>query len=386
MHSIATSEHLSWALKDPTIIQRVVNSLAKRKMKLALGMGFEGRVRTALPDDTLPLHVIAAVDAPVLKWRDGKFFNGKKEVPHNAIGMVQSNGAQYVGLLVVRGKAPIMNHAEQALAVLVHRNDGIGYGSEFMSHQSASVCTMDFDGDRNSSLVWKDEDGYLEAINHFVKLQKLCPISPVAKEKSKVNQDWGTLTRLVYESAFEMGCSGITSMYCQATEATGVKGFNSWMQLVSNLTAATQLYLDCQKYAPLNPAQLKAVIDSAMAFYQAWQTDQRCNDLKSMPYIHRGLFTEKLSGFGDKAFMRKDVGTIAACINYTNSLHEVPALLAGMAPMARLKGIWGEYTPEDVQVAKELRESLRNLKGLAEEGDAKKIGAIFDYARSTTKG
>jgi hypothetical protein len=57
-----------------------------------------------------------------------------------------------------------------------------------------------------------------------------------------------------------------------------------------------------------------------------------------------------------------------------------------MAPMARLKGIWGEYTPEDVQVAKELRESLRNLKGLAEEGDAKKIGAIFDYARSTTKG
>lgn len=383
MHSIATSEHLSWALKDPTIIQRIVSSIAKRKMKLALGMGFEGRVRTALPDDTLPLHVISASDAKVLRWEDGKWFNGKTELPHGAVGMVESNGQQYIGQLVVRGKAPIMNHAEQCMAVLVHRADGIGCGSEFMSHQSASVCTMDFDGDRNSSLAWKDEDGYLEAINHFVKLQKLCPISPVAKEKSKVNQDWGTLTRLVYESAFEMGCSGITSMYCQATEATKVKGFNSWMQLVSNLTAATQLYLDCQKYAPLNPAQLKAVIDSAMAFYQAWQTDQRCNDLKSMPYIHRGLFTEKLSGFGDKAFMRKDVGTIAACINYVNSLHEVPAL--DMAPMARLKNIWGEYTPADVQVAKELRESLRNLKGLAEEGDAKKIGAIFDYARSTTK-
>lgn len=383
MHSIATTEHLSWALKDPTIIQRILSSLAKRKMKLALGMGYEGRVRTALPDDTLPLHVISASDAKVLKWKDGKFFSGKKELPHNAVGMVECNGAQYIGMLVVRGKAPIMNHAEQCMAVLIHRNDGIGDGSEFMSHQSASVCTMDFDGDRNSSLVWKDEDGYLEAINHFVKLQKYAPITPVAKEKSKVEQDWGTLTRLVYESAFEMGCSGITSMYCQATEATHIKGFIYWLGAIAILTGATQLYLDCQKYAPKNPAELKAIIDGAMEFYQAWQTDQRCKDLRSMPYIHRGLHTSKLSGFGEKAFMRKDVGTIAACINYVNSLHEVPALLQGMKPLSHLKGIWGDYSAHDKEVAIQFKASLRAFDALCKEGDAdsKKVSALIDDAR-----
>lgn len=382
MHSIATSEQLSWALKDPTIVQRILSSLAKRKMKLALGMGFEGRVRTALPDDTLPLHVISAIDAPKLRWHDGQWFNGKKPLPHNAVGMVESMGKQYIGMLVVRGKAPIMNHAEQCMAVLVHRADGIGSGSEFMSHQSASVCTMDFDGDRNSSLVWKDEDGYLEAINHFVKLQRYCPITPVVKEKSKVNQDWGTLTRLVYESAFEMGCSGITSMYCQATESGQVDEFKRWLPSIATLTGATQLYLDCQKYAPKNPKELKAIIDDAMQYYQAWQTDQRCKDLLSMPYIHREL---KLLKVGFDGSRKIDVGVIAECIEYVNSLHQIPDLLADMAPMARLKGIWGEYTPADAQVAKELRESLRNLKGLSEEGDCKKIGAIFDYARSTTK-
>lgn len=383
MSSIASSEHLSWALKDPTIVQRIISSISKRKMKLALGMGYEGRVRTALPDDALPLHVISAIDAPKLKWRDGKFFNGKKELPHNAIGMVESNGTQHIGLLVVRGKAPIMNHAEQCMAVLVHREDGIGSGCEFMSHQSASVCTMDFDGDRNSSLVYKDEVGYLEAINHFVKLQKHCPISPVVKEKSKVNQDWGTLTRLVYESAFEMGCSGITSMYCQATEASGVKDFNSKLPAIAILTGATQLYLDCQKYAPTNPEELKAIIDGAMEFYQAWQTDQRSNDLRSMPYIHRGLFTQKLSGFGDKAVMKKDVGTIAACINFVNELHEVPALLEGMKPLTHLRGIWGDYTAHDKQVAIDFKASLKAFDALCKEGDAdaKKVSALIDEAR-----
>lgn len=383
MHFIATSEHLSWALKDPTIIQRILSSLAKRKMKLALGMGYEGRVRTALPDDNLPLHAISAVDAPKLRWHDGKFFNGKKELPHNAVGMVECNGVQHIGMLVVRGKAPIMNHAEQCLAVLVHRADGIGAGCEFMSHQSASVCTMDFDGDRNSSLVYKDEVGYLEAINHFVKLQKFCPISPVVKEKSKVNQDWGTLTRLVYESAFEMGCSGITSMYCRATEATGVKGFNSWLESIAILTGATQLYLDCQKYAPKNPAELKAIIDDAMQYYQAWQTDQKSKDLRSMPYIHRGLFTSKVVGFGDEAETKHDVGTIAACINFVNELHEVPALLDGMKPLTHLRGIWGDYSAHDKQVAIDFKASLKAFDAMCKEGDAdtKKVSALIDEAR-----
>lgn len=383
MHSIATSEHLSWALKDPTIIQRILSSLAKRKMKLALGMGYEGRVRTALPDDTLPLHVISASDAKVLHWKDGKFFSGKTELPHGAVGMVESNGTQHIGMLVVRGKAPIMNHAEQCLAVLVHRNDGIGTGCEFMSHQSASVCTMDFDGDRNSSLVWKDEDGYLEAINHFVKLQRHCKIGTVAKEKSKVTLPWGTLTRLVYESAFEMGCSGITSMYCQATEASGVKGFNAKLPAIAILTGATQLYLDCQKYAPKNPEELKAIIDDAMQYYQAWQTDQKSKDLRSMPYIHRGLFTSKVVGFGDETETKHDVGTIAACINYVNSLHEVPALLGGMKPLTHLRGIWGDYSALDKETAIQFKASLKAFDALCKEGDAdsKKVSALIDDAR-----
>ena len=383
MSSIATSEHLSWALKDPTIIQRIISSISKRKMKLALGMGYEGRVRTALPDDTLPLHVISASDAKVLRWKDGKFFSGKTELPHGAVGMVECQGQQHVGMLVVRGKAPIMNHAEQCLAVLVHRADGIGSGCEFMSHQSASVCTMDFDGDRNSSLVWKDEDGYLEAINHFVKLQRHCPIGTVVKEKSKVERGWGELTKLVYESAFEMGCSGITSMYCQATEATGVKGFNSWLESIATLTGATQLYLDCQKYAPKNPEELKAIIDDAMQYYQAWQTDQKCKDLRSMPYIHRGLFTSKVVGFGDKAETKHDVGTIAACVNYVNSLHEVPVLLDGMKPLTHLRGIWGDYSARDKDIAIEFKASLKAFDALCREGDAdtKKVSALIDDAR-----
>ena len=383
MSSIATSEHLSWALKDPTIIQRILSSISKRKMKLALGMGYEGRVRTALPDDSLPLHVISASDAKVLRWKDGKFFSGKTELPHNAVGMVESNGQQHIGMLVVRGKAPIMNHAEQCLAVLVHRADGIGSGCEFMSHQSASVCTMDFDGDRNSSLVYKDEVGYLEAINHFVKLQKFCPITPVVKEKSKVEQDWGTLTRLVYESAFEMGCSGITSMYCQATEATHISGFIYWLGSIAILTGATQLYLDCQKYAPTNPEELKAIIDGAMEFYQAWQTDQKSKNLRSMPYIHRGLYTSKIVGFGDKAETKYDVGTIAACINYVNSLHEVPALLDGMKPLTHLRGIWGDYSATDKETAIQFKASLRAFDALCKEGDAdtKKVSALIDEAR-----
>lgn len=379
MDTIAKSDNLDWALKDPTIIQRIISSISKRKMKLALGMGYEGRVRTALPDDTLPLHVISASDASKLRWQDGKFYQGKKELPHNAVGMVESMGTQYVGLLVVRGKAPIMNHAEQCMAVLVNRADGIGTGCEFMSHQSASVCTMDFDGDRNSSLVYKDEVGYLEAINHFVKLQKFCTISPVTKEKSKVTLPWGELTRLVYESAFEMGCSGITSLYCQATEASGVKGFMQWLPQISETTAATQLWLDCQKYAPTEPEALSEIIGEAMQHYTAWQKDQRSNDLHSMPYIHRGLFTFKVTKKGAK----HDVGTVSACVNFVNELHEVPALLEGMKPLTHLRGIWGDYTATDKDAAIQFKASLKAFDALCREGDAdtKKVSALIDDAR-----
>lgn len=384
-------DQLGWALKDPTIVQRILTSLAKKKMKLALGMGLMGILNTALPDDDLPLNVIASTNADVLFWKDGHWEakNGKLKIPHNAVGMVESNGRKYIGLLVVRGKAPIMNHAEQCMAVYVKREDRNGEGCDWMSHQSASLCTMDFDGDRNTVLTWvpnredPSKDLHLAAINHSVKLQRHCRIGTVVKEKSKVEQNWGTLTRLVYESAFEMGCSGITSMYCQATEATGVKGFNSWLESIATLTGATQLYLDCQKYAPKNPEELKATIDDAMQYYQAWQTDQKSKDLRSMPYIHRGLFTSKVVGFGDKAETKHDVGTIAACINYVNSLHEVPALLEGMKPLTHLRGIWGDYSATDKETAIQFKASLRAFDALCKEGDAdsKKVSALIDDAR-----
>lgn len=392
MDTISKSDKLDWALKDPTIVNRAIESIAKKKMRLALGMGFQGEVATAIPDDNLPLHVIDSHLAPPIWWDESsKCFRyagkEKAEVPHNAVGMVQSQGKKYIGFLVVRGKAPIMNHAEQSMAVYHYRR-GEGHGCHYMSHQSASLCTMDFDGDRNSILMWRPtvdtaKDGYLAAINHFVKLQKFCPISPVAKEKSKVNQDWGTLTRLVYESAFEMGCSGITSMYCQATESTNIKGFIYWLASIAILTGATQLYLDCQKYAPTNPEELKAIIDDAMQYYQAWQTDQKSKDLRSMPYIHRGLFTSKIVGFGDKAETKHDVGTIAACINYVNSLHEVPALLKGMKPLTHLRGIWGDYSALDKETAIQFKASLRAFDALCREGDAdtKKVSALIDDAR-----
>ena len=393
MDVISKSDKLNWALKDPTIVNRIIESLAKKKMRLALGMGFQGEVNTSLPDDTLPLHVIKSMHSPKLFWKHGQWHTTNKYgvetvVPYNAVGKVVSSGQEFTGMLVVRGKAPIMNHAEQALAVRVYGKYMVGRGCDFMSHQSASICTMDFDGDRNSIFQWRGDesdngDSYLAVINHFVKLQKFCPISPVAKEKSKVNQDWGTLTRLVYESAFEMGCSGITSMYCQATEAKGVKGFNAKLPAIAILTGATQLYLDCQKYAPKNPAELKAIIDGAMEFYQAWQTDQKSKDLRSMPYIHRGLYTSKVVGFGDKAETRHDVGTVSECIRYVNSLHEVPALLQGMKPLSHLKGIWGDYSAHDKQVAIDFKASLRAFDALCKEGDAdsKKVSALIDDAR-----
>ena len=392
METIGKSDKLDWALKDPTIVQRALDSIAKKKMRLALGMGFQGEVATAIPDDNLPLHVIDSHLAAPLWWdTSSKCFRyaGKEKaaVPHNAVGMVESNGQKYIGFLVVRGKAPIMTQAEQCMAVY-HYRSGEGHGCHYMSHQSASLCTMDFDGDRNSILMWRPtvdtaKDGYLAAINHFVKLQKFCPISPVAKEKSKVEQDWGTLTRLVYESAFEMGCSGITSMYCQATEATHISGFIYWLGSIAILTGATQLYLDCQKYAPTNPSELKAIIDGAMEFYQAWQTDQRSNDLRSMPYIHRGLHTWKMAGFGDNAKPKHDVGTIAECICYVNGLHEVPALLDGMKPLTHLRGIWGDYSAHDKQTAIDFKASLKAFDALCHEGDAdtKKVSALIDEAR-----
>jgi hypothetical protein len=393
MDVIAKSDKLDWALKDPTIVNRIIESIAKKKMRLALGMGFQGDVTTSLPDDNLPLHVIKSTHARRVFWRDGNWYikapRGKEILCSNgAVGMVECQGKQYIGMLVVRGKAPIMNHAEQCLAVRVFDKEIVGSGCDWMSHQSASVCTMDFDGDRNSVFQWRpysdgECDSYLEVINHFVKLQRHCKIGTVAKEKSKVERRWGELTKLVYESAFEMGCSGITSMYCQATEATTIKGFIYWLGAIAILTGATQLYLDCQKYAPTNPEELKAIIDGAMEFYQAWQTDQRCKDLKSMPYIHRGLFTSKVVGFGDKAETKHDVGTIAACINYVNSLHEVPALLQGMKPLSHLKGIWGDYSAHDKQVAIDFKASLRAFDALCKEGDAdsKKVSALIEDAR-----
>lgn len=379
MHSIATSERLSWALKDPTIIKRILDSIAKRKMKLALGMGFIGRVRTALPDDSLPLNVISSVDAPVVSWVDGKWTADGKVVPDRAVGMVESNGQQYFGLLVVRGKAPIMNHGEQCLAILIHRNDGIGSGCEFMSHQSASVCTMDFDGDRNSTLLYSNESGYLEAINWMVKLQRECPMEQVQKDKSKVERPWGELTRLVYESAFEMGCSSITSLYSKATADGSIESIKAWIPMIAETTAATQLWLDVQKVAPKDPEGCKAVIDLAITHYQGWQSDQRDWTLDSVPYIHREMVVSKKYD----GTTTEDVGIVSQCIRFVNALHQNPALLDGMKPLTHLRGIWGDYSAYDKQVAIDLKASLRAFDALCKEGDAdtKKVSALIDEAR-----
>jgi hypothetical protein len=379
MHSIATSEHLSWALKDPTIIKRILDSIAKRKMKLALGMGFIGRVRTALPDDTLPLNVISSVDAPIVSWADGKWHADGKVVPDRAVGMVESMGKRYFGLLVVRGKAPIMNHGEQCMAVLVHREDGIGTGCEFMSHQSASLCTMDFDGDRNSTLVYSKESGYLEAINWMVKLQRECPMEQVQKDKSKVERPWGELTRLVYESAFEMGCSSITSLYCKATADGSIESLKQWLPQIAQTTACTQLWLDVQKVAPSNPDECKEVIMNAIEHYQGWQSDQRDWALDSVPFIHREMITSKTF---DGA-TTEDVGIVAQCIRLVNSLHENPALLDGMKPLTHLRGIWGDYSAHDKQVAIDFKASLKAFDALCREDDVdtKKVSALIDEAR-----
>lgn len=380
MHSIATSEHLSWALKDPTIIKRILDSIAKRKMKLALGMGFIGRVRTALPDDSLPLNVISSVDAPVIQWIDGKWTADGKVVPDRAVGMVESNGQQYFGLLVVRGKAPIMNHGEQCCAILVHREDGIGTGCEFMSHQSASLCTMDFDGDRNSTLLYSKESGYLEAINWMVRLQRECPMEQVQKDKSKVERPWGELTRLVYESAFEMGCSSITSLYCKATADGSIESLKQWLPQIAQTTACTQLWLDVQKVAPSNPDECKNVIMSAIEHYQGWQGDQRDWALDSVPFIHRKMITSKKYD----GTTTEDVGIVAQCIRFVNALHINPALLDGMKPLTHLRGIWGDYTATDKQVAIDFKASLKAFDALCKEGDAdtKKVSALIDDARA----
>ena len=379
MHSIATSEHLSWALKDPTIIKRILDSIAKRKMKLALGMGFIGRVRTALPDDTLPLNVISSVDAPIVSWVDGKWTADGKVVPDRAIGMVESMGKQYFGLLVVRGKAPIMNHGEQCLAVLVHREDGIGTGCEFMSHQSASLCTMDFDGDRNSTLIYSEESGYLEAINWMVKLQRECPMDQVQKEKEKRDRPWGELTKLVYESAFEMGCSAITSMYSKATADGSIESIKQWLPRIAQLTACTQLWLDVQKVAPKDPEGCKAVIDAAITHYQGWQSDQRDWKLNSVPFIHREMITSKTYD----GTTTEDVGIVSQCIRFVNALHQNPALLDGMKPLTHLRGIWGDYSAQDKETAIQFKASLKAFDAMCKEGDAdsKKVSALIDEAR-----
>lgn len=380
MHSIATSEHLSWALKDPTIIKRILDSIAKRKMKLALGMGFIGRVRTALPDDSLPLNVISSVDAPIVSWVDGKWTADGKVVPDRAVGMVESQGKQYFGLLVVRGKAPIMNHGEQCMAVLVHREDGIGTGCEFMSHQSASLCTMDFDGDRNSVLHYQKESGYLECINWMVKLQRECPMEQVQKEKEKRDRPWGELTKLVYESAFEMGCSSITSLYCKATADGDIDSIKAWIPTIAETTAATQLWLDVQKVAPKDPEGCKAVIDLAINHYQGWQGDQRDWALDSVPYIHREMITSKTYD----GTTTEDVGIVSKCIRFVNALHQTPALLDGMKPLSHLRGVWGDYSAHDKQVAIDFKASLRAFDALCREGDAdtKKVSALIDEARA----
>ena len=95
------------------------------------------------------------------------------------------------------------------------------------------------------------------------------------------------------------------------------------------------------------------------------------------------MFTSKIVGFGDKAETNHDVGTVSECIRYVNSLHEVPALLQGMKPLSHLRGIWGDYSAADKQVAIDFKASLKAFDALCREGDAdtKKVSALIDDAR-----
>ncbi len=369
---------LRWALQDPTILYRMVEMLAERKMDLALGLGFIGQILMPLPDDTLPLHVISSIHAPILKWKESNWYNGSQLIPHNAVGMVSSGGLQYIGFLSIRGRYPIINHSEQCMSVFINRFDGIGEGCEFMSHQSASICNLNFDEGRNEKLIWRNEAGYLEAINHFVELMRDYPIPKVQKNNSEfINLNWGKLTRIIYENCFELGCSAITYLYAIAT-SQGKEKFKSMLPMIAEVSQATESQFGDQKYTIQDYKKIHSMISGYVKkYYQTWHDDSRVQELDNTPYIDRTINISKLQNDN----VLDDAGTITESIRFVNSLHKSPSLMDDAKPTVNLQSIWTKYSQEDKTFAKKFKKEYEADRTMFEEGNLKQQAVYFDALR-----
>ncbi|MCY7334249.1 MAG: hypothetical protein LH649_16685, partial [Pseudanabaena sp. CAN_BIN31] len=373
-------DSLKWALQDPTISYRMVKMLAERKMDLALGLGFIGQILTPLPDDTLPLHVISSIHAPILKWKEGNWYNGSQLIPHNAVGMVSSEGLPYIGILSVRARYPIIDHSEQCMAVFINRSDGIGEGCEFMSHQSASICNLSFDEGRNEKLIWRNEVGYLEAINHFVELMRDYPIPKLQNNNFEaVNLNWGQLTRNIYENCFELGCSAITYLYAIAT-SQGREKFKSMLPMITEVSQATEIQFGDQKYTIQDYKKTRSMISGYVKkYYQIWHNDSKIQELDNTPYIDRTINISKFQNDTDL----DDVGTIAESIRFVNSLHDSPSLMNNVEPTVNLQSIWKKYSQEDKTFAKNFKKEYPDQADRTkfEEGNLKQQAVYFDTLR-----
>jgi len=375
-------DSLKWALQDPTILYRMVEMLAERKIHLALGLGFIGQILTPLPDDTLPLHVISSIHAHILKWKEGNWYNGSQLIPHNAVGMVSSEGLQYIGILSIRGRYPIINHSEQCMSVFINRSDGIGEGCEFMSHQSASICNLSFDEGRNEKLIWRNEVGYLEVINHFVELMRDYPISKVQNNNFEVvNLNWGQLTRIIYENCFELGCSAITYLYAIAT-SQGKEKFKSMLPMIAEVSQATESQFGDQKYTIQDYKRIHSMISGYVKkYYQTWHDDSRVQELDNTPYIDRTINISKLQNDN----VLDDAGTITESIRFVNSLHKSPSLMDNAKPTVNLQSIWTKYSQEDKTFAKNFKKELKKEyqadRTMFEEGNFKQQAVYFDTLR-----
>ncbi len=373
-------DSLKWALQDPTLSFRMVEMLAERKMNLALGLGFIGQILMPLPDDTLPLHVISSVHAPIVKWKEGNWYNGSQLIPHNVVGMVSSGGLQYIGTLSVRAKYPIIDHSEQCMAVLINRSDGIGEGCEFMSHQSASICNLSFDKGRNEKLIWRNEVGYLEAINHFVELMRDYAIPKLHNNNFEfefVNLNWGQLTRKIYENCFELGCSAITYLYAIAT-SQGKEKFRSMLPMIAEVSQVTKSQFGDQKYMFQDYELVNSVITNCVKqYHQTWYGDSRVDELGDTPYVDRMLSLSKYQF--DRVI--NDSGIVADSIRFINSLHENPKLMNFVRPTVQLQGIWSKYDKEDRVFAQKFRDDHMEDLTMFKEENTEKIWVYYESLR-----
>ena len=375
---VNSPDSLNWAIQDPTLSCKMVKMLAERKMNLALGLGFIGQILMPLPDDKLPLHVISSIHAPILKWKEGNWYNGSQLIPHNAVGMVSSEGLQYICILSVRARHPIIDHSEQCMAVFINRSDGIGEGCEFMSHQSASICNLSFDEGRNEKLIWRNEVGYLESINHFVELMRDYPIPKLQNNNFEVvNLNWGQLTRNIYENCFELGCSAITYLYAIAT-SQGKEKFRSILPMIAEVSQITKSQFGDKKYMFQDYDLVNSVITNCVKqYHQTWYGDSKVKKFGDTPYIDRVLNLSKYQV--DRGI--NDSGIVADSIRFVNSLHEDPKLMDFVRPTVQLQRIWGKYDKEDRVFAQKFRDEHMEDPTMFEEEDTKKIWVYYESLR-----